>query len=408
MDTKELPAHPSLEQYKKQAKELLKSVKAGDTQPLQDILQRLKKDHQRPGRLTELERKGTKLFLADVQFLIARDYGFESWPKLAKYIEGIARRSSAATFEAAVDAIVNGDSPELERLLKETPDLVRARSARLHQATLLHYVGANGVENYRQKTPKNAVQVAEVLLRAGADVNATADIYRGSDTLGLVATSIFPALAGVQNELIDLLLQHGAKLNDERLVNACLANGRGQAAEHLAKRGAPLDLEGAAGVGRLDLVKTYFEEDGGLKANATKKQMERGFLWACEYGRDDVVDFLLQNGLRVDAMPHGETGLHWAAFGGHVAIVKRLLQKRAPLGVKDKRYGGTPLDWALHGWNDPPIGTERGYYYEVVAILASAGARVDPAWLDSGRPLAEKVRKDPRMIAALRNKTLPQ
>src|SRR5206468_6302768 len=42
---------------------------------------------------------------------------------------------------------------------------------------------------YRQKTPKNAVRIAEVLLRAGADINAVADIYGGSDTLGLAATS---------------------------------------------------------------------------------------------------------------------------------------------------------------------------------------------------------------------------
>src|SRR5215831_19438912 len=277
MDTKELPAHPSLEQYKKQAKDLLKSAKAGDAQPLQLILQRLKKDHPRPGRLGELERKGTKLRLADVQFLIARDYGFESWPRFAKYLEGLTRKSSpASTFEAAVDAVVAGNVPELEQLLRETPELVRERSARLHHATLLHYVGANGVENYRQKTPKNAVQVAEVLLKAGADVNAVADIYGGSDTLGLAATSVWPFLAGVQDALIDILLEYGANLNSERLVNACLANGRGKAAEHLAKRGAPLNLEGAAGVGRLDLVKTFFKEDGSLRANATQKHMESG------------------------------------------------------------------------------------------------------------------------------------
>src|SRR5262249_29673237 len=205
------------------------------------------------------------------------------------------KSSPASRFEAAVDAVVAGDVTELERLLREAPELVYKRSARLHHATLLHYVGANGVENYRQKTPKNAVKVAQVLLKAGADINAVADIYGGSDTLGLAATSVFPARTGVQEELIDLLLQHRAKLNDERLVNACLANGRGQAAEHLAELGAPLDLEGAAGVGRLDLVKTFFNRDGSLKANATQIQMERGFLWACEYGRTDVVDFLLQN-----------------------------------------------------------------------------------------------------------------
>ena len=36
------------------------------------------------------------------------------------------------------------------------------KSAAAHRATLLHYIGANGVEGYRQKTPKNAVKVAEL------------------------------------------------------------------------------------------------------------------------------------------------------------------------------------------------------------------------------------------------------
>ena len=62
----------------------------------------------------------------------------------------------------------------LKRLLDENPQLIRARSTREHQATLLHYVSANGVEGYRQKTPNNAAKVAEILLQAGAEVDAEA------------------------------------------------------------------------------------------------------------------------------------------------------------------------------------------------------------------------------------------
>lgn len=106
----------------------------------------------------------------------------------------------------------------------------------------------------------------------------------------------------------------------------------------------------------------------------------------------------------MDVMPHGETGLHWAALTGRVDIVKRLLERKAPLDVKDKRHGVTPLGWALHAWNDPPLEAEQGRYYEVVARLAAAGATVDSTWFDSHRrsPLVEKLRTDPRMIAALK------
>ena len=59
-------------------------------------------------------------------------------------------------FDQAVLAIIDGDEPVLRRLLAAEPDLVRQRSDSPHRATLLHYVGANGVEMELQKSPRNA------------------------------------------------------------------------------------------------------------------------------------------------------------------------------------------------------------------------------------------------------------
>jgi hypothetical protein len=268
----------------------------------------------------------------------------------------------------------------------------------------LLYVGANGVEDYRQRSPKNAVEIAEVLLKAGADVNAMGEMYGGSTTLGLVATSVHPLRTGVQQALIDLLLAHGASFESAvapdyttgSIVNACLANGRGRAAAQLAERGARLDLEGAAGVGRLDLVKSFFKEDGGLKTTATKEQMKSGFNWACEYGWTSVVDLLLQRGIDVGERHRGATGLHWAALGAHVESVKLLLERGAPVDVEDETWNGTPLGWALHGWLNPSPEIVSDGYYEVVALLVAAGSTVKPEVLAS-----DKVRADPRMLAAL-------
>jgi ankyrin repeat protein len=262
--------------------------------------------------------------------------------------------SPVSKFEQAVDAIVSGDLHALRRLLSETPDLVRVRSTQEHYSTLLHYVSANGVEDFRQKTPQNIVEIARLLLDAGADVNAESSAYRGRcTTLGLTATSCHPHNAGVQIPLIELLLERGAIMDGPdgySGVNGCLQNGRGEAAEFFASRSARLDLEGAAGVGRLDIVQSFFREDGGLKPPATQDQMKDGFAWACQFGRTEVVAFLLQRGMQVDAkLKHGATGLHWAAYGGHALIVRLLLDRGAPIDVKDDRYDGTPLDWALHG-----------------------------------------------------------
>src|SRR5262249_36147198 len=166
----------------------------------------------------------------------------------------------------------------------------------------------------------------------------------------------------------------------------------------------------AAGTGRLDVVKRFFKKDGGLKANATRAQLESGLTWACAYGRTRVVAFLLERGVGVGARPHGETGLHWAAYGGHAQVVKLLLKRSAPLDGKDERHGGTPLGWALYGWCNRPPEANRAGYYEVVARLVAAGAAVDEEWLaDPNRetPFGERLRADGRMRGALGGKMPP-
>ncbi len=388
MDAKQLPAHPSLDQYKKQAKDLLKACNSGDAESIR--------------RIERFKLKPEEISLAGAQFVIAREHAFESWPKFKKHIEAIVRQNSpVSNFEAAADAVVAGDVATLTRLLRADPKLVRARSTRAHQATLLHYVGANGVEDFRQKTPRNAVEIAKILLKAGAEVDADNGDYGGRGTaLGLVATSVHPARMGVQIALLDTLLQAGASPDGlpggwNPLI-AALHNGRGHAAEFLAARGARLDLEGAAGVGRLEVVRSFFEANENLKPGATRAQMEDGFLWACEYGHIGVVEFLLDKGLDA-ATKRGCTGLHWAAFSAHADIVKLLLKRSAPMDVRDDNFDGTPLGWALYAWGDPPPESERDRYRETVVLLVAAGAHVDPEWLTH-----EKVRADPVMAAALR------
>jgi ankyrin repeat protein len=471
MDAKELPAQPSLEQYKKQAKDLLKAHNAGRP----EAAQRIRDHHPHADKLT-------KAALADAQIVIAREHGFESWPKFAKHVAALARDpafiwksaeealinadaaaldvllrenermfreeqapsfgsgglrpdysggdvrtvlasnhhfeswdqfadhveagkrkdSQVAQFEAAVDAIVRGDAAMLQRLLQQNPSLIRARSTRKHHATLLHYAGSNGVEYFRQKCPKNIVAMVKILLGAGAEVDATADMYGKDTTLGLAATSIHPVISGVQIPLLETLLDAGAAMDSmvgaSSVVAGCLHNGRPQAAEFFAARGARLDLEAAAGVGRLDLVRSFFTPDGSLKPGATKAQMNDGFMWACEYGRTAVVEFLLDQGMDVRAAgrPHGQTGLHWATYGGHMDIVELLLQRNAPVDVKDERFQGTPLEWAIHGWRDRPIEGPRRPYDELVVLLVSAGAQVSPELLTD-----ERVRADAAMLAAL-------
>jgi ankyrin repeat protein len=413
MDARELPARPSLEQYKKQAKDLVKAFNSGDPAALRRIgqhfhLERLPSwDEFRASVLRQLKRyhktahsdaTDAAFALADSQFLIARAYAFESWPKLKQHVEALTRANSPISqFERAADAIITGDVALLMRLLRENPALIRARSTRQHRAALLHYVSANGIEDFRQKTPNNIVEITKLLLNSGADVEAVADSYGGSKTLDLVATSIHPARAGVQIALMETLLAAGAAIDgfpEKSVVNGCLANGRPEAAEFLARRGARLDIEGASGVGRIDIVMTFFNGDGSMKPNAVKSQVDSGFMWACEFGHNNVIQFLLDKGLDVATEVQGMTGLHWAMVGGHAGTVRLLLDSKAPLGLKNC-YGGTALGcatWAVmhsdpvYRWPEPETD-----WAVIVQMLLDAGARIEEADYPTGNTRVDEL-----------------
>src|SRR5689334_23169869 len=88
---------------------------------------------------------------------IADDHHFDTREEYEAFTLELGDDTSpTARFEAAVDAVVSGDEATLDRLLRAHPELIHARSRRRHHSTLLLYVGANGVEGFRQKTPKNA------------------------------------------------------------------------------------------------------------------------------------------------------------------------------------------------------------------------------------------------------------
>lgn len=401
MDAKQLPARPSLEQYRKQAKDLFKARKTVEG------ARRLKKFHPRLTKLAEVEIADAELSLADAQWVIAREHAFESWPRFVKHIQELVRANSPVSkFELAADAIVTGDVAALKGLLRENPELVRARSTREHGAPLIHYVAANGVENFRQKTPKNIVEITRLLLDAGAKVDATTRAYgKAATALGLAATSYHPAKAGVQLELLDELLKAGASVDGAadgwNPLVAALHNGRGDAAVFLAERGARLDLEGAAGTGRVDVVGHHLDDDGTLKEGATREQLDFGFIWACEYGHTNVVKFLLDRKFKPDwKFMHGETGLHWACYGGHLEIVELLLKTSPPLNAKDQTHDGTPLSWALHGWGNPAPEFKNARHRDIVERLIRAGATVDWDWIESSS-LAPNLRADSRMMAVL-------
>lgn len=432
MDTLPLPPRPSLEQYQKRAKSLVTAAHSGDPGAIRAWasawLTALARHLEIPltpfiegsieRAVLEIERRvlarsgsgsgpSTPFALADAQHLLAGAHGFANWAEFAHHVEDVARHQrglpNSDPFEAAADAVVTGNHVALDALLSRHPDLVRARSRRVHHATLLHYVAANGVEDFRQKTPPNAVAIAQRLLGAGVPVDALADTYGGGSaqtTMNLLVSSTHPAEAGLQSELVEVLLDAGAALNglddDGSPLMTALAFGYHQAAETLARRGARIDnVVAATGMGRLDLVQRfvvdrntlspevrYFETRWLRTPREPKAHIEMALVWACKFGRPAIAEYLL--GLGVDPAARDTdrmTALHWAAANGMMATAEALIGRGAPLEVRNQ-WGGTVLGsttWFVMnrgpGW--PPV--PGADYPAVLELLLRAGADVREA-----------------------------
>jgi hypothetical protein len=158
----------------------------------------------------------------------------------------------------------------------------------------------------------------------------------------------------------------------------------------LLERGAKVqNLRTAAGLGRTDLIETYFNPDGTLKPEAGKinwpwgdiesigrsncagpvrqslidrinswSQDQQGivnnaFVFACMHGHIGAAKLLLEKGAEINAIPGGfdfaGTGLHYAALNGHRPMVEYLLAHGADRNIKDTKVDSTAAGWAEHG-----------------------------------------------------------
>lgn len=275
-----------------------------------------------------------------------------------------------AKFHPALKAIRAGDLEGFKALVAADPSLATTRSTRSHP-TLLQAVVLDG------KDKPNNVEMVQVLIDAGAELNEP-----------LVAAASMDNRAAAE-----LLLDHGAAIDGtggwSPLEEALYWNNRSVLAL-LIERGAKVkNLRTAAGLGRTDLIESYFNADGSLKPEAGKinwpwgdldaiassnsdaagKQsltdrvnawtqdrqgiINNAFVYACMHGHIEAAKLLLEKGAEINVLPGGfdyaGTGLHYAAMNGHRSMVEFLLAHGADRTVKDTKVGSTPAGWADYG-----------------------------------------------------------
>jgi ankyrin repeat protein len=95
---------PDLEQLKRQAKELLRGFVAGEAAAVAEV-----QAHYQAA-------EASKFALHDAMHVIARSYGFESWPKLKAYVDGV-------TVKRLAEAVRADDPGQVRAMLRARPEL---------------------------------------------------------------------------------------------------------------------------------------------------------------------------------------------------------------------------------------------------------------------------------------------
>ena len=207
------------------------------------------------------------------------------------------------------DAAYDGDLAGVQAELDKGADV----NAKLENADLLRKHVGKGYTPLHNAAIKGREEIAELLIAAGADVNA-----KGVDEW----TPLHWAARKGREGVTELLITKGAvvnsKANDGKTpLDWAIQKSRIETADILRKHGGKTAEE----------LEKFFHAIGDGDLEAVNKAISDGF------------DFN-------NAIYEGHTPLHMAVDWGYKEIVELLLVNGADVNVKDE-FGDTPLDWSI-------------------------------------------------------------
>ena len=150
--TRTLRDRPDLDQLKRQSKELLDAYRAGD-----------------PGAVKEVhthyhQADASTFALHDAQLVMARAHGYDSWPKLKAFVDGV-------TVRHLIEAVGRGDLDTVRSMIAARPELVHFDAAENDEHRALHHAVI-----HRQPA------IVRFLMQRGADARKGIWPHRGATT----------------------------------------------------------------------------------------------------------------------------------------------------------------------------------------------------------------------------------
>jgi ankyrin repeat protein len=326
-----------------------------------------------PSATAAFERWSAPLTPEGARLVVARNHGFTSWAALRRHVGDLR----AEPFARAFHALRERDFDGLHALLARFPELATA-------------VGTNGNDLLGLASATCDERLVSVLLEAGADV-AHGNAH-GWTALHQAGYSNLPHLARV-------LLAAGAPVDVSARgdggtpLAVALFWGNREVAALLAEHGVvPRNLRVAAGLNDVGLVEElwdspaagahrgFYRPHGGFPAWRPSSSMtevrDEAMSWAARADAVDAISVLHRLGASLDANVYRGTPLVWAAARDRVAAVRRLLA-----------LGAAPSAVGTFGGPRHGVGTTalhhaaEGGHLEVIEVLLDAGA--DPTVTDS-------------------------
>ena len=316
----------NLEQQKKQARELLRAVRAGST----DALARVRGQHLRWSNVDDASMR-QEIALHDSQFVIAREQGFASWTKLKAYADPSPRSRHSRIFVADTKWIAD-----------RVQGLLRTRRS----------AGPAALEQIREWHPRFEARTDEEILQAPfseADAQLVYAREHGFDTWDDLErrVNVLASASGAEATEPFLAAFLALQSADLAALNALLVNN-----PRLAKE------RGTNGNTLLNLAVSL----------AAKAEPRVGM---------EFIEALLAAGADVnDANDRGATPMHQAAYTNQSAIAARLIEHGADLDAEAHGSGGTPLIFALF-WGHREVGDLLGRHSVAPGNLRAAAGLGD-------------------------------
>ncbi|MCY4020101.1 MAG: ankyrin repeat domain-containing protein [Chloroflexi bacterium] len=266
-----------LTQQEEKAAQLLRSFRAGDDEAIDRVRQHLPQVQ----HLESTELPAYPLSLKDAQTVIAREYGLKSWGalRLAIKLKNVDYGDALEQFKQLVYA---RDAAGLDSLLVAHPELRQTLDDP-------HFdFGSTAVI-----IAKSDLDVVDVLLRHGADINAMSQWWAGD----------FHVLEVASAEL----------------------------ARALIERGSTVTAHAAAEQGWLDWLNDTYEKDPAI----VNRRGGDGKV-PLHYAQDPaVMDWLLERGADLEARDHDHesTALQWQMGEGNHAAARKLIKRGATVDI---------------------------------------------------------------------------